>query len=177
VIDGGKGQLASALAAMKDNDVSTVDVVGLAKARDLENTDEGSTRSDERVFLPNRKDPIVLPQTSPELFLLVRMRDEAHRFAITFQQKLLRRRSFLSVLEEIPGVGEGRKKQMLRHFGSLKRIKDATIEELTEAVGPALAERVHAHLHGTVIEQQETDDDAVREASLEDADQKKTPQS
>ncbi|MFL5320677.1 MAG: excinuclease ABC subunit UvrC [Myxococcaceae bacterium] len=169
VIDGGKGQLASALAALKDSGVTNVDVVGLAKSRDLEVTDEGSEKSAERLFLPNRKDPIVLPQTSPELFMLVRMRDEAHRFAITFQQKLLRKRNFLSVLEEIPGVGGGRKKQMLRHFGSLKRIKEATIEELAEVMGPVIAERVHAHLHGTHVEQVETDDDAVREASLEDA--------
>jgi excinuclease ABC subunit C len=146
-----------------------VEVVGLAKSRDLETTDTSSKKSDERIFLPYRKDPIVLPQTSPELFMLTRMRDEAHRFAITFQQKLMRRKNFLSVLEDIPGVGEGRKKQLLRHFGSLKRTKEASIEELAEVVGPVLAERVHAHLHGTEIEQDQTDDDAVREASIEDA--------
>lgn len=173
VIDGGKGQLASALAALKDNGVTTVEVVGLAKSRDLETTDVSSEKSPERIFLPNRKDPIVLPQTSPELYMLTRMRDEAHRFAITFQQKLMRRRSFISVLEDIPGVGEGRKKALLRHFGSLKRTKEATIEELAEIVGPVLAERIHAHLHGTPVEQAETDDDAVREASIEDA---QTPQ-
>ncbi|HLL55409.1 MAG TPA: excinuclease ABC subunit UvrC, partial [Myxococcaceae bacterium] len=146
VIDGGKGQLASAHAAMKDLGVEGVDIVGLAKSRELDtdSTDRAapSQRSPERVFLLNRKDPIVLPQNSAELFMLTRLRDEAHRFAITFQQKLMRKRNFRSVLEDIPGVGEGRKKALLKHFGSLKRIKDASIEELAEVegVGSAVAE-------------------------------------
>ena len=83
-------------------------------------------RSPERVFLPGRKDPVVLRQNSAELFLLARLRDEAHRFAITFHRKLRRERNFQSVLEEIPGIGEGRKKALLRHFGSLRRVKDAS---------------------------------------------------
>ncbi|MHB8873719.1 MAG: excinuclease ABC subunit UvrC [Myxococcaceae bacterium] len=168
VIDGGKGQLASAQAAMKDLGLSGVDLVGLAKSRDLEveDRDASSARSPERIFLPNRKDPIVLPQSSPELFMLTRIRDEAHRFAITFQQKLSRRRTLESELEEVPGVGEARKKALLRHFGSLKRIREASIEELAECdgLGPAVAERLHAHLHG-----QPEADDEVRDASVEDA--------
>ncbi len=178
VIDGGKGQLASARAAMKDVGVQ-LDVVGLAKSRELESDDRAAAtaRSPERVFLPDRKDPVVLPQNSPELFLLVRLRDEAHRFAITYQQKLMRRRNFRSVLEDIPGVGEGRKKALLRAFGSLKRIREATIEELAleAGVGTTLAERIHAHLHATAAElrrevaEGQVDGDAVREASLEDA--------
>jgi excinuclease ABC subunit C len=178
VIDGGKGQVASARAAMKDAGVQ-LDVVGLAKSRELEVDDQaGATaRSPERVFLPERKDPIVLPQNSPELFLLVRIRDEAHRFAITYQQKLMRRRNFRSVLEDIPGVGEGRKKALLRAFGSLKRIREASIEELAAeaGLGTTLAERIHAHLHASEKELRrevsagQVDEDAVREASLEDA--------
>jgi len=178
VIDGGKGQLASARAAMKDVGV-TIDVVGLAKSRELESDDRAgvSARSPERVFLADRKDPIVLPQNSPELFLLVRIRDEAHRFAITYQQKLMRRRNFKSVLEDIPGVGEGRKKALLRAFGSLKRVREASIEELAAqaGLGTTLAERIHAHLHASEGELRrevadgQVDDDAVREASLEDA--------
>ncbi|MGQ0506655.1 MAG: excinuclease ABC subunit UvrC [Myxococcaceae bacterium] len=174
VIDGGKGQLASAHAAMKDLGVEGVDIVSLAKSRDLDvpDRDAGSDRSPERVFLLNRKDPIVLAQNSAEMFLLTRIRDEAHRFAITFQQKLMRRRNFKSVLEDVPGVGEGRKKALLRHFGSLKRVRDATIEELAdvEGLGPAVAERIHAHLHGGETEEEsEGEADAVREASLQDA--------
>ncbi|HVP62081.1 MAG TPA: excinuclease ABC subunit UvrC [Myxococcaceae bacterium] len=178
VIDGGKGQLASARAAMKDVGV-TIDVVGLAKSRELDSDDGAgaSARSPERVFIPEKRDPIVLPQNSPELFLLVRLRDEAHRFAITYQQKLMRRRNFKSVLEDIPGVGEGRKKALLRAFGSLKRIREASIEELASeaGVGTTLAERIHAHLHATDAElrrevaEGQVDGDAVREASLEDA--------
>jgi excinuclease ABC subunit C len=178
VIDGGKGQVASARAAMKDAGTQ-LDVVGLAKSRELETDDQAgvTARSPERVFLPERKDPIVLPQNSPELFLLVRIRDEAHRFAITYQQKLMRRRNFRSVLEEIPGVGEGRKKALLRAFGSLKRIREASIEELAAeaGLGTTLAERIHAHLHASDAELTrevavgQVDEDAVREASLEDA--------
>jgi excinuclease ABC subunit C len=178
VIDGGKGQLASARAAMKDVGV-TIDVVGLAKSRELDSDDRAgvSARSPERVFVPDRKDPIVLPQNSPELFLLVRIRDEAHRFAITYQQKLMRRRNFKSVLEDIPGVGEGRKKALLRAFGSLKRVREASIEELAAqaGLGTTLAERIHAHLHASEgelrreVAEGQVDEDAVREASLEDA--------
>jgi excinuclease ABC subunit C len=92
-------------------------------------------RSPERVFLPGRKDPLVLRQNSAELFLLARLRDEAHRFAITFHRKLRRERNFQSVLEEIPGIGEGRKRALLRHFGSLKRVKEATLEQICEVEG------------------------------------------
>ncbi|OJT23695.1 excinuclease ABC subunit C [Archangium sp. Cb G35] len=168
VIDGGKGQLASALAAAKDLGVEGVDIISLAKSRDLEvhDRDEESARSPERVFIPHRKDPIVLRQNSAELYLLARLRDEAHRFAITFQQKSMRKGNFHSVLEDIPGVGETRKKLLLRQFGSLKRVREATIEELAEALGPTLAERVHAALHG---HPEEDSEDPIREASLADA--------
>ncbi|WP_257456226.1 excinuclease ABC subunit UvrC [Archangium lipolyticum] len=168
VIDGGKGQLASALAAAKDLGVEGVDIISLAKSRDQEvhDRDEESARSPERVFIPHRKDPIVLRQNSAELYLLARLRDEAHRFAITFQQKSMRKGNFHSVLEDIPGVGEVRKKLLLRHFGSLKRVREATIEELAEVLGPTVAERVHAALHG---HPEEDSEDPIREASLADA--------
>ncbi|ATB37550.1 excinuclease ABC subunit C [Cystobacter fuscus] len=170
VIDGGKGQLASALAAAKDLGVEGVDIVSLAKSRDLEvhDRDEESAQSPERVFLPHRKDPIVLRQNSAELYLLTRLRDEAHRFAITFQQKSMRRGNFRSALDDIPGVGATRKKLLLRHFGSLKRVREASIEELAEVLGPTVAERVHAALHG---HQDEDEADPIREASLADADE------
>jgi excinuclease ABC subunit C len=105
-----------------------------------------AARTPERVFLPGRKDPVVLRQNSAELFVLARLRDEAHRFAITFHRKLRRERNFQSVLEEISGIGEGRKKALLRHFGSLRRVKEATVEEISrvEGFGPRQAERVHA---------------------------------
>jgi excinuclease ABC subunit C len=106
-------------------------------------------RSAERVFLPGRKDPVVLRQNSAELFLLARLRDEAHRFAITFHRKLRRERNFQSVLEEIPGIGEGRKKALLRHFGSLRRVREASLEEIAEVegFGEKQARAVHEFFH------------------------------
>jgi excinuclease ABC subunit C len=107
-------------------------------------------RSPERVFLPGRKDPVVLRQNSAELFLLARLRDEAHRFAITFHRKLRRERNFQSVLEEIPGIGEGRKRALLRHFGALRRVKEATVGEISavEGFGPKQAQAVFDFFHG-----------------------------
>ena len=101
-------------------------------------------RSPERVFLPGQKNPVVLRQNTSELHLLARLRDEAHRFAITFHRKLRRERNFRSVLEEIPGIGDKRKRALLSHFGSLKRIRAASLEEIAQVEGfnLALAERV-----------------------------------
>ncbi len=175
VIDGGKGQLAAAWAAMKDLGVEGVDLVALAKSRDLDVPfpDEQVKRSPERVFLVDRKDPIVLPQTSPELFALTRLRDEAHRFAITYQRKLSRRRGLQSQLDAVPGVGETRRTALLTHFGSLKRVKEASVEEISrvESIGPSVAERIHAFLHQPLKAEIDEDDpdDEVRAASLEDA--------
>jgi excinuclease ABC subunit C len=108
-----------------------------------------AARSPERVFLPGRKDPVVLRQNSAELFLLARLRDEAHRFAITFHRKLRRERNFQSVLEEIPGIGEGRKRSLLRHFGSLKVVREASVEQLAQVdgFGEVQAQAVHAFFH------------------------------
>jgi excinuclease ABC subunit C len=169
VIDGGKGQLSSAMAAFKDAGLTGVDLCALAKSRlvDEEELAQGrgyagaehanahaealpaseSTRSPERVFLPNVKDPLVLRQNSPELLLLTRARDEAHRFAITFHRLTRGKRSFASVLEDIPGIGATRRRALLKHFGSVKRIREATAEELSDQLGPAAGTRLHAHLH------------------------------
>jgi excinuclease ABC subunit C len=120
---------------------------GLADA--AERADRGfvaeAQRSPERVFLPGRKDPVVLRQNSAELFLLVRLRDEAHRFAVEFHRKLRGRRNLRSVLEEIPGIGAGRRRALLRHLGSLRRVREATVEELAAVpgLGPAQARAIH----------------------------------
>src|SRR5438067_8705151 len=105
-------------------------------------------RSPERVFLPGQKNPLVLRQNTSELHLLARLRDEAHRFAITFHRKLRRERNFRSVLEQIPGVGEKRKRALLAHFGSLKRIRAASPEEIAQVEGfnRDLAERIQRFL-------------------------------
>jgi excinuclease ABC subunit C len=106
-------------------------------------------RTPERVFLPGRKDPVVLRQNSAELFLLARLRDEAHRFAITFHRKLRRSRNLQSVLEDIPGIGAGRRRTLLRAFGSLRRVKEASVDDLrgVEGFGPKQAQAVWDFFH------------------------------
>jgi len=208
LVDGGKGQLNVARAALKEVGLSVADVplAGLAKSRVLEDearfaarqgyavseawaaragpepqvtqlpheeevtlpSNATSTptstrgrsrrkgrfvqdqveRSPERVFLPGQKNPVVLRQNTGELFLLARLRDEAHRFAITYHRKLRRERNFRSVLEEIPGIGDKRKRSLLAHFGSLRRIRAAGPEEIARVEGfnTQLAERVHRFL-------------------------------
>ncbi|WP_428263194.1 excinuclease ABC subunit UvrC [Haliangium sp.] len=136
VVDGGKGQLGQALAALKDLGIAITaekgfDVIGLAKERD---DASGSTQPD-RVFLRNRKDPIRLRPNTAELYLLSRIRDEAHRFANTFHREQRRRSALRSSLDDIPGIGLKRRKALLRHFGSLKAIKQAGIDELAAVVG------------------------------------------
>ena len=153
VIDGGKGQLNVALAALRDCEVPGLDVISLAKSRPLDQAQivEGSaTHSPERVFLPNIKDPIVLKQNTSELFLLTRLRDEAHRFAITYHRKLRDRRTLRSALEEIPGIGAARRRALLKRFGSVKGVREASAEELTgvSGISLALAERIAAILKG-----------------------------
>ncbi len=135
VIDGGKGQLGTAMAALHDVGVDTgvdgIDVVGLAKERE----DGSGEQQPDRVFLPRIKDPIRLRPNTAELFVLSRIRDEAHRFAVTFHKSLRRRRTLRSALEDVPGVGEKRKRELLRRFGSLKRVREATVDELAAAPG------------------------------------------
>jgi excinuclease ABC subunit C len=138
VIDGGKGQLNAARQALADLDIVDVDIVSLAKSKVL---DKGGTRSDdperspERVFLPNAKNAIVLHQNSSELYLLTRIRDEAHRFAVSFHTKLRDKRTIQSELDAIPGVGEQRRTALLQHFGSVKKLRAASANEIAEVPG------------------------------------------
>ncbi|MSP61142.1 MAG: excinuclease ABC subunit UvrC [Myxococcales bacterium] len=148
VIDGGKGQLATALAALGDVGIDTgtdgIDVVGLAKERE----DQSGATEPDRVFLPRVKDPIRLRAHTAELFVLARIRDEAHRFAVTFHKSLRRRRTLRSALEDVPGVGPKRQRELLRRFGSLKKVREATVDELAAAPGMSrvAAEAVHRFL-------------------------------
>jgi excinuclease ABC subunit C len=198
VIDGGKGQLGRALAAMQDLGIPLgdegVDIVSLAKerrmavraskqgldrlrarARESESdqaperaepesaatpgqaladyvvagADEGPTEvRPERVFVPGAKDAIVLPHGSVELYVMTRLRDEAHRFAITHHRKRRGKRSLASVLDGIAGVGPVTKRALVKHFGTIKAIRAASIEQLgeVEGVGPKLAQAIHAAL-------------------------------
>jgi len=152
---------------------------GGALADAAEVTEKGfvaeAARSPERVFLPARKDPVVLRQNSAEMHLLARLRDEAHRFAITFHRKLRRERNFQSVLEEIPGIGEGRKRALLRHFGSLRRVKEASAGEIAgvEGFGPRQAAGVYEFFHrpeaSSVVRPETGGGAAVTEAEIDEA--------
>jgi excinuclease ABC subunit C len=131
VVDGGKGQLGMALAAMRELEVKDIDVVALAKmkVRPAARSRE-IQRSEERVFLPGQSNPVVLRRNSNALFLLQRVRDEAHRFAITHHKELRTKQTLYSALDNIPGIGGARKRALLRAFGSVKKIEEATLDEL-----------------------------------------------
>lgn len=136
VIDGGKGQLNQALAALADLGIHITaekgfDVIGLAKERE----DQRGTAQPERVFLRNVKEPVRLRSSTTELFLLSRIRDEAHRFANTFHRQTRKRSTLRSKLDDIPGIGVKRRKQLLRHFGSVQAIQRATIDQIIEIPG------------------------------------------
>ena len=130
MVDGGKGQMNVALGVLKELGIDGVDVIGLAKDRVKKGHAQALKRKGERIFLPKRKEPISLRKTSPALHLLQHIRDESHRFAITYHKKLKHKGDFHSFLDEIPGIGRERKKQLLRHFKSVDKIGEASIEEL-----------------------------------------------
>lgn len=134
VVDGGKPQVEAAARALRDAGHEEVALCGIAKRL-------------EEVWLPGEEYPVILPRTSEALYLLQRLRDEAHRFAITHQRKR-RRRDIQSVLAEVPGLGEARIKALLRHFGSVSALKQATPDEIAQlpGVGPKLATAIHLHL-------------------------------
>jgi excinuclease ABC subunit C len=122
IVDGGKGQLNSALAVMDDLALVAIPIVGLAKER-------------EEIFLPGRPDPVILPRGSESLFLVQRIRDEAHRFAITYHRMVRGKKSLHSALDDVNGVGPKRKRALLQAFGSVKGIKGASIEEIAAVPG------------------------------------------
>lgn len=131
LVDGGKGQLSSAVSALREVGVEDQPVIGLAKRL-------------EEVFIPGHSDPQNIPKVSSSLKLLQALRDESHRFAVSFHRQVRSKRTLHSKLEDIEGVGPARRKQLLRHFGSMKRLRAATLEEVTEVegVGPKLAEQI-----------------------------------
>jgi excinuclease ABC subunit C len=133
VIDGGKGQLGRAVQVLDDLHLD-LPVVGLAKRL-------------EEVFIPGDPDPIVIPRGEESLYLLQRVRDEAHRFAITYHRKLRDRSMVDSLLDDVPGIGAGRKRALIRRFGSVKRMREAEISDLAEVVPDTVAEELYAVLH------------------------------
>ncbi|QLD12905.1 excinuclease ABC subunit UvrC [Microbacterium oleivorans] len=134
VVDGGKPQVEAARRALADAGHSEIALCGIAKRL-------------EEIWLPGEEYPVILPRTSESLYLLQRLRDEAHRFAIVHQRKR-RKRDITSVLNEVPGLGAARIKALLRHFGSVAALKQATPEQMQElpGIGPRLAEAIHRHL-------------------------------
>lgn len=137
VVDGGKGQLSRAVKVADDFDhPGEMLIVGLAKEHEL-------------IFLPNRDLPVELPRNSQGLYLMQRIRDEAHRFAITAHRKLRQKERLVSRLDQIPGIGPARKKALLKIFGSLDGVRQASVEELVQVPGItlALAEMIHQRLN------------------------------
>ncbi|MEU9511321.1 excinuclease ABC subunit UvrC [Micromonospora sp. NPDC048169] len=141
VVDGGPPQVAAAAKALAELGIDDVALCGLAKRL-------------EEVWLPDDEFPVILPRTSEALYLLQRVRDEAHRFAITFHRQRRSKRMTESALDNVPGLGEVRRKALLRHFGSLKRLSAATVEEISEVpgVGRRTAEAILAALDGSTAD-------------------------
>ncbi len=138
LIDGGKGQLAVVLAALSDAGI-TAQAASIAKEKDELSSSPRVKRSGglkaERIFLPNRKDPIALPSSSRALLLLQRVRDESHRFAIEFQRKLRSKQNFASILEELPGIGPTKRRALIGALGSLRAVREAPPEALAGVPG------------------------------------------
>jgi excinuclease ABC subunit C len=135
ILDGGKGQVSAGKETLDALGLHDLPLAGLAKER-------------EELFLPERTDPVILPPTSPALYLVQRLRDEAHRFAITYHRGLRARRAVRSAFDDLPGVGPKRKRELLKVFGSIKRVRDAPVEQIAAVPGisRALAERIKATL-------------------------------
>jgi excinuclease ABC subunit C len=135
IVDGGKGQLSSACKELQRLGLHDLPIIGLAKEY-------------EEIYRPGRALPLILPRDSGALRLLQRIRDEAHRFANTYHQLLMKKRIGESILDDCPGVSQNRKNLLLRKFGSVNRLRKATVEQIasTEGIGPKLAEEVHRFL-------------------------------
>jgi excinuclease ABC subunit C len=135
LIDGGKGHLNAALEVMKELELDSIPAASLAKEK-------------EEVFIPGKPVPLDIPQTSAAMYLMQRIRDEAHRFALGYHQRLRHKEGISSALDSIPGIGTKRKKALLKKFGSVRGIKEASIDELTTIIGitTKLAEKVKEYL-------------------------------
>ena len=135
IVDGGKGQLSAAVGVMEELGITDVPLAGLAKRF-------------EELYVPGRPDPIILPRRSQALYLVQRIRDEAHRFAITYHRDVRGKRALRSELDEVPGIGPGRKRALLKRFGSVRRIREASVDEIaaTPGISRELADRLKSHL-------------------------------
>jgi excinuclease ABC subunit C len=145
VVDGGRGQLNVVLQTLAELDLAHIPVVGLAKAKEV-----GGRPVRDRLFLPGRKNPLLPPANAPGWLLLLRLRDETHRFAITYHRKRARKELLTSTLDQAPGIGPVRKRRLLEHFPNLEAIKTATAAEIAALPGfnHKLAERLKKWLAG-----------------------------
>ncbi|HEX7737607.1 MAG TPA: helix-hairpin-helix domain-containing protein, partial [Ktedonobacteraceae bacterium] len=130
IIDGGRGHLSAALEVMQELRLD-IPTIGVAK----EEGSHSKLTTAEEIYIPGSSEPIILPRTSQGLYLLQRIRDEAHRFGITYHRKLRSEKTFKSVLDEIPGIGPRRKKALMLHFGSVKAISAASVDEMAALDG------------------------------------------
>jgi excinuclease ABC subunit C len=135
IIDGGRGQVSAALEVLQELGMTDLPLAGIAKER-------------EELFLPDRAEPIVLPPTSSALYLVQRIRDEAHRFAIAYHRSLRAKATTRSAFDDLPGVGPKRRRALLRVFGSVKRVREAPVEQIAAVpgIGRSLAERIKTTL-------------------------------
>jgi excinuclease ABC subunit C len=147
VIDGGKGQLSAAIEALESNGlISKTEIVSLAKARPSEEVDPLNPKNRERVFKPKRSNPILLQEDSAEELLLSFLRDEAHRFAITYHRSRKAKSLSVSVLDEVPGISSRIKLKLLRHFGSVDAIREADDAELLKFIKSSVLTELRQHL-------------------------------
>ena len=149
MVDGGKAQLNQALAVLRELELADlVPVVALAKKP--RTSAQAEANGTDRLYLPGRKNPLVLKKDPPLLFLLSRLRDEAHRFAIGYYQKRHRKQTLQSRLDEIRGIGPKRRRDLIRHFGSVRRLAEAEIEEISQVPGIShkLADSIYTALRG-----------------------------
>ncbi|MEI6126190.1 MAG: excinuclease ABC subunit UvrC [Pseudomonadota bacterium] len=142
IVDGGKGQLNVLCRALSEQGITSVDATALAKGKKCE---EPGRKSEEKIFLPHRKNPVLFPKQSPALLLLQRIRDEAHRFAISYHKLLKKKKDFTSPLQNVPGLGKKTAAGLLRHFGSIDKIRKASQEELLQA--PLITQKQVEALH------------------------------
>ncbi|PKN52639.1 MAG: excinuclease ABC subunit C [Deltaproteobacteria bacterium HGW-Deltaproteobacteria-13] len=152
VVDGGKGQLGVALLVLKDLKIK-VDVIGLAKEERAMISGKGIikkkvAKSEDRVYLPGRKDAVYLSAWPHALRILQQVRDEAHRFALSYHHQLKQKDDMGSILDDIADVGQERRKILLKHFGSSKRVREASLDDLQKVpgIGKSLAEKIYNHL-------------------------------
>jgi excinuclease ABC subunit C len=154
VIDGGKGQLNVALSVLEELKISDIDVIGLAKEHHGEKETaffrKGKMKIDkeeDRIYLPMRKNPVYLTRYPSALFVLQRVRDEAHRFAVSYHRKVKEQVDFRSIVDEIPGIGDLKKKALLSYFGDIEKIKKASKEELGKVpgIGKEMTDRIFNH--------------------------------